>query len=389
MVTERIDTVVVGAGQAGLAVGFYLAQQGRPFVLLDAHERVGDSWRQRWDSLRLFTPARYDALPGSRFPGSPWAFPSREEFSDYLESYAVERGLPVRTSTPVRRLGREGTGYVVETDGGRLLADHVIVAAGFDRLPQTPGFGAELEPTITQLHSSEYRNPEQIPDGDVLVVGAGNSGADIALELSRTHQVHLSGRHPGQVPFRIERPSSRVLSLLVFAAFAHVLTTGTPIGRRARAGVLAHSGPLIRVKTADLAAAGVHRVPRVVGVRDGLPVVDGGQTLPVGCVVWCTGYRPDSSWIDLPVVGADGLPVHERGVCPSQPGLYFLGQLFQYSLASSMIHGVGRDAKYVADHLAGVVKPSTKPDGRLEQPAIDRPGRHHDSEAEPTGVPNV
>jgi len=389
MVIERIDTVVIGAGQAGLAVGFYLAQQGRPFVLLDAHERVGDSWRQRWDSLRLFTPARYDALPGSRFPGSPWAFPSREEFSDYLESYAVERGLPVRTSTPVRRLGREGTGYVVETDGGRLLADHVIVAAGFDRLPQTPGFGAELEPTITQLHSSEYRNPEQLPDGDVLVVGAGNSGADIALELSRTHQVHLSGRHPGQVPFRIERPSSRILSLLVFAAFAHVLTTGTPMGRRARAGVLAHSGPLIRVKAADLAAAGVHRVPRVVGVRDGLPVIEGGHTLPVASVVWCTGYRPDHSWIDLPVVAADGLPVHERGVCPSQPGLYFLGQLFQYSLASSMIHGVGRDAKYVADHLARAATPSTAPGGRLDRPASDRLGRHHDSGAEPTGVPTA
>jgi putative flavoprotein involved in K+ transport len=371
MVTERIDTVVIGAGQAGLAVGFYLAQQGRPFVILDAHERVGDSWRQRWDSLRLFTPARYDALPGSRFPGSPWSFPSREEFSDYLESYAVERGLPVRTSTPVRRLAREGTGYVVETDGGRLLADHVIVAAGFDRLPQTPLVSAALEPTITQLHSSAYRNPEQIAAGDVLVVGAGNSGADIALELSRTHQVHLSGRHPGQVPFRIERPSSRILSLLVFAAFAHVLTTGTPIGRRARAGVLAHSGPLIRIKTADLAAAGVHRVPRVVGVRDGLPVIEDGQALSVASVVWCTGYRPDTSWIDLPVIGPDGLAVHERGACPSQPGLYFLGQMFQYSLASSMIHGVGRDAKYVADHLARVATTSRAPAGPIGLPASD------------------
>src|SRR5665647_1182747 len=245
MITERIDTVVIGAGQAGLAVGFHLAGQGRPFVLLDAHERVGDSWRQRWDSLRLFTPARYDALPGSRFPGSPWAFPSREEFSDYLERYAVEHALPVRTGTRVRRVAREGSCYLVEIDGGRLLADHVVVAAGFDRLPQTPAFSTELEPSITQVHSAEYRNPAQVPDGDVLVVGAGNSGADIALELSRTHQVHLSGRHPGQVPFRIERPSSRMLSLLVFAAFAHVLTTRTPMGRRARAQILAHSGPLI------------------------------------------------------------------------------------------------------------------------------------------------
>lgn len=387
MITERIDTVVIGAGQAGLAVGFHLAGQGRPFVLLDAHEHVGDSWRQRWDSLRLFTPARYDALPGSRFPGSPWAFPSREEFSDYLERYAVEHALPVRTGTRVRRVAREGSGYLVEIDGGRLLADHVVVAAGFDRLPQTPAFSTELEPSITQVHSAEYRNPAQLPDGDVLVVGAGNSGADIALELSRTHQVHLSGRHPGQVPFRIERPSSRMLSLLVFAAFAHVLTTRTPMGRRARAQILAHSGPLIRVKTADLMAAGVHRVPRVVGVRDGLPVTEDGRTLSVASVVWCTGYRPDHSWIDLPVLGTDGLPVHERGVCPSQPGLYFLGQMFQYSLASSMIHGVGRDATYVADHLARAASRSTAPGGRLGRPASDHPERHHDSGAEPTGVP--
>ena len=373
MVTERIDTVVIGAGQAGLAVGFYLAQQGRPFAILEANERVGDSWRQRWDSLRLFTPSRYDALPGSSYPGSPWAFPARDEFADYLERYAAERDLPVRTRTPVRRLAQDGAGYLVETDGGRLLADHVVVAAGFDRLPQMPAFRSQLAPTITQLHSSEYRNPAQIPEGDVLVVGAGNSGADIALELSRTRRVHLSGRHPGQVPFRIERPSSRIPSLLVFAAFAHVLTTSTPMGRRARAGVLAHSGPLIRVKTGDLAAARVHRVPRVVRVTDGLPVVEGGDTLEVGSVVWCTGFRPDTSWIDLPVIGTDGLPAHERGVCPSQPGLYFLGQLFQYSLASSMIHGVGRDAKYVAGHLARVAGASTGSGEPLDLPAPEVP----------------
>ena len=375
MVTERIDTVVVGAGQAGLAVGFYLAQQGRPFVLLDAHERVGDSWRQRWDSLRLFTPARYDALPGSRFPGAPWSFPSREEFSDYLESYAAAHNLPVRMSTPVRRLARDITGYVVEIDGGSVLADHVIVATGFDRLPWRPTFATELEPTITQLHSSEYRNADQLPDGPVLVVGAGNSGADIALEVSRTHQVHLSGRHPGQVPFNIERPSSRILSLLVFAAFAHVLTTGTPMGRRARTQVLAHSGPLIRVKTGELAAAGVNRVPRVTGVRAGLPVVADDRTLSIASVVWCTGYRPDRSWIDLPAFGTDDLAVHERGVCPSQHGLYFLGELFQHSLASSMINGVGRDAKYVAHHLAALNRGPQQAD-RSTGPQPVRPGNN-------------
>ncbi|MFN3600638.1 MAG: flavin-containing monooxygenase [Dietzia sp.] len=354
MVTETVDTVVIGAGQAGLAVGFHLSLQGRSFVILDENDRVGDSWRRRWDSLRLFTPARYDALPGTRFPGSPWSFPTREEFSDYLESYAAEHDLPIRTSTRVRRLAQNDPGYVVETDAGRLLADNVIVAAGFDRLPRTPVFASHLDPGIAQLHSCDYRNADRIPDGDVLVVGAGNSGADIALVLSETHQVHLSGRHPGQIPFSIERPSSRMFSRVVFAAFTHVLTTSTPMGRRARAQVLSHSGPLIRVKTADLDAAGVHRVPRVTGVRDGQPVLEDGHTLPVASVVWCTGYRPDRSWIDLPVFGTDDLPVQKRGVCTSQDGLYFLGELFQYSLASSMIHGVVRDARYVAGHLDGL-----------------------------------
>ncbi|MDV8000294.1 flavin-containing monooxygenase [Rhodococcus sp. IEGM 1408] len=351
MVTEQIDTVVIGAGQAGLAVGYYLAQQGRPFVLLEENARVGDSWRQRWDSLRLFTAARFDELPGSPYPGAPWSFPTREEFSDYLENYATEHHLAIRLRTRVRRLARHGSGYIVEIDGGRLLADHVIVAAGFDRLPRTPDFAVDLGPGITQLHSSGYRNADQLPDGDVLVVGAGNSGADIALDLSGTHQVHLSGRHPGQIPFDIDRPSSRIVSRVVFAAFGHVLTTRTPMGRRARAEALAHSGPLIRVKSEDLAAAGVHRVPRVTGVREGRPELQDGSTLPVASVIWCTGYRPDRSWIDLPVFGTDDLPAQERGVCPSHPGLYFLGELFQYSLASSMIHGVVRDARYVARHL--------------------------------------
>ena len=363
MFTERIDTVVVGGGQAGLAIGYHLARRGVPFVILDAQERVGDAWRRRWDSLRLFTPARFSGLPGSPYPGSPWGFPTREEFSDYLEAYAAEHALPVRTGTRVRRLGREADGFVVETDSARVLARRVVVAAGFDATPRVPGFAAELAPSTTQLHSAEYRSPEQLPEGDVLVVGAGNSGADIALELARTHRVLLSGRHPGQIPFRIERRSSRLPSLVVFAAFSHVLTVRTPMGRRARAQVLAHSGPLVRVKTADLAAAGVQRVGRVTGVGRGAPVTADGRRHEVATVVWCTGFDPDTSWIDLPVVGADGLLRNERGVCTTEPGLYVLGQLFQYSLASSMIHGVGRDAGYLAEHIARARR--ADPDGTL------------------------
>ncbi|MCV2395743.1 NAD(P)/FAD-dependent oxidoreductase [Actinotalea sp. M2MS4P-6] len=357
--SETFDTVVVGGGQAGLAMGYHLARLGESFVILDAGARVGDAWRTRWDSLRLFTPARYSGLPGTPYPGSPWAFPGREEFSDYLEAYATEHQLPVRTGTRVTRVGREDDRFVVETPDGRVLARRVVLAAGFDALPRVPAFAAELDPAIAQLHSSAYHRPSDLPDGDALVVGAGNSGADIALELSATRRVLLAGRHPGQIPFRIESPAARLATLVVFAAFSHVLTLRTPIGRRARAGVLGHSGPLVRVKSADLAAAGVHRVPRIAGVVDGRPVTDDGTTLDVAAVVWSTGFRPDFSWLDLPVLGPDGLPVHDRGVVAGQPGLYLLGQLFQYSLASSMIHGVGRDAAYLADRLAHAAATST------------------------------
>ena len=201
MSTERIETVVVGGGQAGLATGYHLARRGRPFVILDAGERVGDAWRARWDSLRLFSPARFDGLPGLPYPGPAWAFPTRDEFADYLQAYAAWAELPVRTRTAVRRVSYDGGRYVVETDGGlRFEAENVVIAAGYDRLPKTPDYAHQLAPNIRRLHAVDYRNPDQLQDGPVLVVGAGNSGADIALELARTRRVLLSGPHPGQLP---------------------------------------------------------------------------------------------------------------------------------------------------------------------------------------------
>ncbi|HEX8929627.1 MAG TPA: NAD(P)-binding domain-containing protein, partial [Actinomycetota bacterium] len=194
----RIETVIVGGGQAGLAMGYELRRRGRPFVILEAGEQVGDSWRQRWDSLRLFTPARYDGLPGMRFPAPGWSFPTRLEFADYLQEYAERFRLPVRTGVTVKRLNAD---FVLETDDGPYRPDNVVVATGFDRRPRPYGPG---------IHSSEYRRPAQLPHGDVLIVGAGNSGADIALELAATRRVMLSGRHPGQLPWRIDRPISRV-----------------------------------------------------------------------------------------------------------------------------------------------------------------------------------
>ncbi|MEU4428662.1 NAD(P)/FAD-dependent oxidoreductase [Actinoplanes sp. NPDC024001] len=345
MTVEEIETVIVGGGQAGLATGYHLTRRGRPHVILEAAPRVGDTWRQRWDSLRLFTPARYCSLPGRPFPAPAWSFPTRVEFADYLADYARQFRLPVRTGAAVRRLSNDGAGFQVETDQARYAARNVVVATGYDHVPRVPEFAAGLDPGIRQLHSADYRHPGQLGDGDVLVVGAGNSGADIALELSRTHRVSLSGRHPGHLPWRIDRRLTPLLCPPVFFAFRHLLTVRTPPGRRLRPYVLEHGGPLIRVRPADLDAAGVVRVPRVTGVRDGRPVLADGSVPRAATVLWCTGYRPDLSWLGFE-------PDHHRGAVTGHPGLYLVGWLFQYALASAMIQGAGRDAAYVAKQIA-------------------------------------
>ena len=205
--TEQLDTIVIGGGQAGLSVGYYLKKLGRPFVILDANERIGGSWRTRtWDSLRLFTPARYDGLPGWPFPAPGWSFPTARETADYLEAYAERFDLPVRTGDEGRSPDKDDDRYVVESGERRFEADNVVVATGFYGNPSVPEFASELDPGIVQMHSSEYRGPSQLRPGGVLLVGAGNSGADIAMEVSAIHQTWLSGRDKGQFPLRIESP---------------------------------------------------------------------------------------------------------------------------------------------------------------------------------------
>ena len=348
---EHIDTAIIGAGQAGLSVGYYLSRLGRPAVILEANDRVGDSWRHRWDSLRLFTPARYSSLPGMPFPADPWSFPTREAMGNYLEAYADRFNLPVRCGARVQSLSRQEPGFAVRTDAQTYAVNNVVVASGPHQEPRVPSFAAELDPSIRQMHSIEYRNARQIQPGGVLVVGAGNSGTDIALELAREHEVWLSGRHPGQLPFAIDSRTARLLLPVVFFAFRHVLTVRTPPGRRARRHAIAHSSPLIRNRIADLDAAGVHRVSRIAGVRDGEPTLDGGQALPVRNVIWCTGFDNQPSWLTLRVFGTDGEPEQFRGVASTEPGLYFLGREFMYALSSVMIQGAGRDAEYVARHI--------------------------------------
>ncbi len=352
---ERHEVVVIGGGQTGLSVGYHLARRGVPFVILDASARIGDAWRQRWDSLQLFTPRRFDALDGMPFPGSANDFPSKDEMADYLEAYADRHELPVRTGTKVEAVTREGDRYTLHVGNRRLECRHVVVAMSSYQRPVTPPFAAELDGEIAQLHSAEYRRPSQLPPGDVLIVGAGNSGAEIAMDLARAgRRVWLSGRDVGQVPFPVRNPLVRrlVLPILFRLVFHRLLTLDTPLGRKARPKLIFGGMPLIRTRSGDLAAAGVTRVPRLAGTKDGRPMLEDGRVLDVSAVVWCTGYDLGRSWIRLPVFDETGEPKQVRGVVPEEPGLYFVGPHFLYSASSTMIHGVGRDASRVADVIA-------------------------------------
>jgi putative flavoprotein involved in K+ transport len=352
MEPERYETVVIGGGQAGLATGYHLARLGRPFVILDAGQRVGDAWRARWDSLRLFTPARYSGLPGMGFPAAAWHYPTKDEVAEYLETYAARFQLPVRTGVRVDGLTRRGDRYLVTAGERRFEAANVIVASGAYHHPMVPGFAAELDPGILQLHSSGYRRPAQLREGGALVVGAANSGAEIAVELSGTHRTWLSGRHPGSEPTRAGSRLDRLLTPPFWYFISEVVTVDTRIGRKLRPKLMSAGTPLARTRRRDIAAAGIERVPRTVGARDGLPVLEDGRALEVANVVWCTGYRPDLSWIDLPVTDADGQPRHERGVVAGQPGLYFVGLFFQTAVSSALVGGVGRDAEQIVARIA-------------------------------------
>ena len=358
---EAFDVIVIGGGQAGLSVGYHLARRGVRFVILDAAERVGDAWRKRWDSLRLFTPAKFDALPGMAFPAPPNTFPTKDEMADYLEAYAARFGLPVRSGMRVERLWRRDGEYVVRAGEVELEAPQVVVAMANYQRKTTPEFARELRDDIVQIHSFDYRNPGQLAPGGVLIVGAGNSGSELAMELSREHPVWMAGRDTGHIPFRIEGFLGRLIlvRLVLKVIFHRVFTIGNWIGRKIRPKMVGKGGPLIRVKPKDLARAGVVRVSRVAGVDNGRPRLDDGRVLDVSNVVWCTGFHPGFSWIDLPIIGDRGEPRHVGGIVPDAPGLYFVGLHFLYSASSAMVHGVGRDAARIAKLAATAIPVSS------------------------------
>jgi putative flavoprotein involved in K+ transport len=358
--SDRHEVVVVGAGQAGLAAGYHLARRGIDFTVLEASGRVGSTWRERYDSLLLYSPARYNALPGLPFPLAGHAFPTGRQMADYLETYAHHHRLPVETGVRVDRLRAsnetDGAGrYTISAGDRQYEATQVIVATGGFQRPHVPELARRLDPGIRQLHSADYRGPHQLADGPVLVVGLSHSGADIAHEVAKAgHRTFVSGAAHGQLPFSVDSRRARLAwPLMRFVAW-NVLTLSTPIGRKMAPKVRAGGGPLLRVRRGDLAAAGItlHEARTVDVDGRGRPVLSDGTALDVANVVWCTGFRPDYGWIELPVIGDDGWPRESRGVVDVQPGLFFLGIPFLYSFTSMLVLGAGRDAAYVVDRLA-------------------------------------
>lgn len=359
--SRPLDVIVIGGGQAGLSVGYHLQRSGLSFLILDAAARVGDSWRERWDSLRLFTPAWLDGLDGMPFPLNPDEFPSKDQMADYLEAYAERFALPLRSGARVRSVRREGGRYCVATQRERFECHNVVVAMSGYQRPRIPGFARELNASVRQIHSSRYTNPSVLQEGPVLVAGAGNSGADLALELARSgRKVWLSGRDTGEVPFRIDGFWARLIlvRLVLRFVFHHVLTVNNPLGRKARRRLAQRGGALIRVKHRDLREAGVECVPRIVGVRDGAALLADGRVITAPNLLWCSGYEPGFDFIELPILDERGEPRHERGVVSSAPGLFFVGLHFLFAMSSVMIHGVGRDAARVASLISASRFPS-------------------------------
>jgi putative flavoprotein involved in K+ transport len=343
---ERFPVVIVGAGQAGLAAGYYLARARVHFVMLDAGRQIGDVWRHRWGSLRLFTPARIDGLPGMRFPASLSAHPAKDAMADYLETYAARFKMPVRLGVRVTALDRVDGHFLLSAAGQQqqIEADQVIVATGAHPTPRIPAFAADLAPEITQLNAGDYFSPAQLRPGGVLVVGAGNSGAEIALEVAQAHETWLSGRNTGTI-------SSAIFSPPLWWVEIYFLTNATPVGRWVIGRLRSRGTPLVRLTRGDLTAAGIGLVARTVGVEAGKPRLEDGRVLDVRNVVWCTGFGRDFSWIHLPVFDATGAPVHHRGVTAAQPGLYFLGLPFLHGVTSGVVGGVGRDAEFITRHV--------------------------------------
>jgi putative flavoprotein involved in K+ transport len=355
---EHYDVAVVGAGQAGLAIGYFLARQGLRFVILERAGQIAPAWRERWDSLTLFTPRRYSALPGLPFPGDPDGYPTRDEVIAYLDRYAEVFGLPIELNSEVKELERANDGrFRLEIEGRTITADLVVVATGPFQTPYVPKLAEQLGGDVVQTHAVGYRRPDEVPEGTVLVVGGGNTGFQIAKELSATHKVVLSvGSRQTPLPQRL---LGRDLFWWLTKARILDKTVESRLGRK-----LSTRETLIGSSPRELKKRyGVELKPRVIDADGRTVRFEDASELEVSAVIWATGYRPDYSWIKLPIFDADGRLRHRRGVT-NVPGLYFLGLTWQYTRGSALIGWVRDDAEFIAERIAAYRRSKVRPSVR-------------------------
>ena len=340
-----LDVLVIGGGQAGLVMGYQLAQRGQRFLIVDGGAEIGAAWRSRWDSLVLFTPAQYDNLPGMPFPAAPDTYPGKDDVANYLQDYVAAFDLPVRLNTTVTSLSNGEGGYLAHAGDDVFEAEQVVVATGPFHVPFVPPIAAQLDPEVYQAHSAGYRNPEPLPSGRVLVVGAANSGCQIAQELSGSHQVELSVG--ARIPTIPQRPLGRDVWWWASGARLDRVTVDSRLGRR-----LAGRDQRIGVGPRRLARHHNVRIrPRVTAAAGRTVTFADGATADVDALIWATGYATDHSWIEVPeAADRDGHLMQKRGVTPS-PGLYTLGLTWQHTRGSALLGWVGADAAFLADQI--------------------------------------
>src|SRR5215210_9433006 len=352
--TPRFDVVVVGAGQAGLAIGYHLARQQRRFTILDAAGAPAAAWRERWDSLRLFTPVRYDSLPGLPFPGDPDSYPGRDEVVDYLTGYREHCDLPVELDSEVQAVRPSDDGFLVELRDRTYAAEQVVLATGPFQIPRIPPIATQLDEDVVQMHSTAYRGPADVPDGAVLVVGGGNTGYQIAEELAAAHEVHLSvGSRQPPLPQRLlgrdlfrYLEAGRFMRVTVHSRLGQRLQDGeTLVGSSPRAARRRHG---IKLRGRAVAASGTE-----------IRFAD-GSTLSPKAVIWATGFALDHSFVQAPVFDEKGRVEHRRGVT-TVPGLYFLGLPWQHTCGSALLGWVKDDAQYIASEIARAATQVSQP----------------------------